>query len=60
MKEKSFVEFSKLHNELQDLLWNNFQCNPGYNRSISFIFLKQVILSPMTEKKSNILTSISI
>lgn len=51
MEGKSFPEFQVLHNKLQNLLWDQLQCNPNYNRSVSFIFIKQIINTPMTEKE---------
>jgi len=51
MDKNSFEDFSKLHNELENILWKEFQCNPVFTRSISFIFLKQIINTPMTEEE---------
>jgi hypothetical protein len=45
-KNKSIYE---IHNNIQDELWTGLQCHPLYNRSISFIFIKQVVYSPLTE-----------
>jgi hypothetical protein len=47
----SFQDFALLHKDLQDLLWTKLQCNPNYNRSISFVFLKQIINTPMTDNE---------
>lgn len=51
MKGNSFQEVQHLHNKLQQLLWDRLQCHPNFNRSVSFIFIKQLINQPMTEKE---------
>lgn len=38
-----------IHNQYQQYLWDNFQRHPNYNRSISFIFIKEVEYSSLTD-----------
>jgi hypothetical protein len=51
MNKKSFQEVKLLHDQLQQILWNDFQANPAFQRSVSFIFLKDIINSPSSSNE---------
>lgn len=51
MKNKGFTDVAKLHNQLQDLLWEQLQCHPEFKRSISFLFIKQIVTHPASIKE---------
>lgn len=51
MINESFANVVKLHNQLQNILWEQFQCNPEFNRSLSFVFIKQIVTHPTSIKE---------
>lgn len=51
MSGKSFNDMVIMHNKIQELLWREFQCNPSYDRSVSFIFLKEIVDTPLSLKE---------
>lgn len=51
MQDKPFNEVLKLHKELQNILWKEIQCNPVVDRSLSFVFLKQIVTHPVSSRE---------
>jgi hypothetical protein len=49
LKESNTQCSVDIHNQYQQSLWDSFQRHPDYNRSISFIFIKEVEYSPLTD-----------
>ena len=41
-----------LEQQMQNLLWKEFQCDPQFSQSVSFVFLKQIINQPFTDQES--------
>lgn len=46
MQNKNIDDVFILHKQLQDKLWIEMQCDPEFKRSISFIFIKQIVTNP--------------
>lgn len=60
MQNKQFNDVVNLHNKLQDKLWTELQSHPEFKRSLSFIFVKQIVThptSPQEEVFSNVFCS---
>lgn len=53
MQNKPFNDVLPLHNTLQEKLWIELQSNPEFKRSLSFIFLKQIVAQPISPQEES-------
>jgi len=51
MKTETFSGVVELHTQLQNVLWEQLQCSLDFKRSISFVFIKQLVTSPASLKE---------